>query len=200
MIQTLADIRQATYNRMYLEASEYSEYDSQFVVAVNNASLEMCKRFPIQRIYELNKNITNEAGYEKFDMISATNDAGERTFMSFGENPVYKLTDDGLIPFNDYSTAIDRYLYLPNRESGVFNIHYNAYPKKITNATPHSYIMEFEPEKCALLPLLIAWQLFADDDLTRATLYYNEYGQATEDLIQTGQTTSGIYIAGGYEW
>lgn len=206
MIQTLGDIRQVTYNKMFLEPSEYPEYDSQFTDAVNSASLEMCKRYPIQRMYELTKNVNqtnieNGIAYEKYNMIENTNNTeGERTFMSFAENPVFKVTDDGIIPFNNYSTSLDTYLYLPSSESGDFQIYYNAYPKKITSGTPYSYVMEFEPEKCALLPSLIAWQLFNDDDLTRATMYYNEYYQSLEDLPQAEKTTSGILISGGFEW
>lgn len=206
MIQTLGDIRQATYNRMFLEKAEYQDYDSQFPEAVNSAMLEMCKRYPIQRMYELTKNVNqtnieNNIAYEKYNLIEATNDSqGERTFMSFTENPVFKVTDEGIVPFNNYSTSLDTYLYLPSAESGDFQIYYNAYPKKVTSATPYAYIMEFEPEKCALLPLLIAWQLFNDDDLTRATMYYNEYYQSLEDLQQAEKTTSGISISGGFEW
>lgn len=205
MIQTLGDIRQATYNRMFLEQVEYQDYDPQFPEAVNSAMLEMCKRYPIQRMYELTKNVNqgnieNNIAYEKYNMIENTELQGERTFMSFAENPVFKVTEEGIIPFNNYSTSLDTYLYLPSAESGSFQIYYNAYPKKVTSATPYSYVMEFEPEKCALLPLLIAWQLFNDDDLTRATMYYNEYYQSLEDLPQAEKTTSGITISGGFAW
>lgn len=198
---TLKDIRQSTYDRMFLEASEYPEYDVFFASAFNDASMELCKRFSISREYWVNKYPLDQDGFEAYDLIDLTLDDNteERTFMSFSEGGVYKLTENGLVPYNNYFTTVDQYLYLPKRESGDFLVVYNAYPVKITNSTPETFEIEFEPEICQYLPMLCAWRLFLDDDISRATMYYNEYVQSSSENGKPPQMGTGIRIREGYD-
>jgi len=196
---TLKDIKQSTYDRMFLEPSEYTEYDGFFLTAINDACMELCKRFSIAREFTLNKSASTDEGYEKYDLIDLTKDNGERTFMSFAESPVYQITSEGIVPYNFHFTSLDQYLYLPCEESGTFIVHYNAYPKKITDITPETYEMEFEPEICQYLPMLCAWRIFLDDDISRATMYYNEYVQSVTENVKPLQLTAGIRIREGYD-
>ena len=197
---TLRDIRQSTYDRMFLEPSEYAEYDAFFNTAINDACMELCKRFSIAREYELVKSASTDEGYERYDLIELTrDDDDERTFMSFAESPVYKITEEGIIPYNYHYTSLDQYLYLPCEESGTFIVHYNAYPKKIDDNTSQDYEMEFEPEICQYLPMLCAWRIFLDDDISRATMYYNEYVQSITENVKPPQLTAGVRIREGYD-
>ena len=196
---TLKDIRQSTYDRMFLEESEYPEYDVFFPSAFNDACMELCKKFSISREFWINKNATDEDGFEAYDMIDLTLDNDERTFMSFPESCVYKQTEEGIIPYHNYFTTVDQYLYLPKRDSGNFLVIYNAYPLKVTESTPMTYEMEFEPEICQYLPMLCAWRLFLDDDISRATMYYNEYVQSSNENGKPPQMTAGIRIREGYD-
>jgi hypothetical protein len=200
-LYTLKDIKQSTYDRMFLEPSEYSEYDAFFVTAINDAFMELCKRFSVAKQYEIDKSPSTDNPWDTYDMIDLTMDeiTGERIFMSFAENSIYKLTEDGIIPFNNYFTSLDQYLCLPAEESGSFLVLYNAYPHKITDITPDNYEIEFEPEICQYLPMLCAWRLFLDDDISRATMYYNEYVQSVAENVKPPQMGTGIRIREGYD-
>lgn len=199
MNYTLADIRKKTYDRMFLEESEYEEYDSSFFSTINDAMLELSNKFPILREYKIIKPYEEGDGYTSYDLINLTSTT-ERVFKKLAVDPVYKVNSDTIYPYNDYITTLDRYLFLPKSEEGEFLIHYEAYPTKIYETTQPTFEIEFEPEAAALLPTLCAWRLFLDDDVTRATMYYNEYGQAVEELLRDSHMSTGIVIEGGIGW
>lgn len=205
MIYTLKDVRQSTFDKMFLDKSEHEEYRSKFFTEINDAILELCKRFPLHCEFTINKNAEtdSENEYEVYDLIDLTKSEEDtesyRKFMSFAANPIYKLTSNGLTPFNNYFITADRFLYIPANENGIFKVFYNGYHSKIYDTTHDDFEMEFEPEVTALLPLLCAHRIFLEDDQAVAMTYYNEYIQALEGLLRADSVSSGIKISGGYD-
>lgn len=49
-----------------------------------------------------------------------------------------------------------------------------------------------------LLPLLVAHYVWLDDDLTKATIYWNEFDDIKNQIIQTCNTPRNCVIVGGF--
>lgn len=84
-------------------------------------------------------------------------------------------------------------------ERGVFCIRYLRLPKSITADTADTEAIDLDDAAAGLVPLLMAWRIFKDDDERKAAMYYNEYQQARSELARTKELPAGVYIAGGRE-
>ena len=91
-------------------------------------------------------------------------------------------SDEQYIMYSDFTIEQGHVLSLNSKAKGQFTVFYKAYPTKITLSTADSFILELDRDAQRLLPLLIASRIFKDDDLQKATMYFNEYQVAAEKL------------------
>ncbi len=158
-----------------MEPSEYEEYEDAVLEAANYALLQLAKEFPLT---ESLKIVKTEGCTESYDIAELAKEEGH-DFMGFDEDfPVLKTGDEGIPLPGKYTLLRDRYLILESDEVGEFTLLYSVYPEKLTSSTSEEHEIEFAAEIASLMPLLMAWRIFKDDDETKAALYFNEYNQA----------------------
>ena len=172
---TLGEIKSSVRRLCFLEVSEYKEYEEAVLEAANYALLQLAKEFPLTESMKIEKT---EKCAVSYDVTELAKEKGQ-DFMGFDEDfPVLKMGDEGIPLPGKYTLLKDRYLILEPDETGEFTVFYSVYPEKITSATSDEHEIEFAAEIASLMPLLMAWRIFKDDDETKAALYFNEYNQA----------------------
>lgn len=122
--------------------------------------------------------------YEKY--INIKMDEVLDDFYQLAPAELYNLGDNGndYIVANKYFQEADKTLVIPREKTGIYRIHYRAYPQQITLETEDDYVLPIDPEVAALLPLYMASQIYKDDDLSIATTYRNEFQVAFDSLSQ----------------
>lgn len=195
---TWSDFKIDVYNEASLEPNEYSEYDDNIVSAVNYAFMDLQNTFPLQGIYEIVQEETNQVGYNTYDLIELTNQGEDRVFMSFDIPSLLKVTDCADVVFNNYRILQDRYLQLSKNDVGTFKVLYKRYPIKITQDTNDDYVLELAPEIVNAAKLCVLWKIMYDDDRTFATQKFNEYMQEKEIIKRRLAFNNGVKVVGGY--
>lgn len=102
-------------------------------------------------------------------------------FLGFAlEKPV---NEDGLSCgyriVSDYKREEQSVIKLSRDEQGQFLVWYKAYPTPITGDTADDYVIELPDVAADIVPYLMAYRLFLDDDIQTAIIYQN----ASEDLM-----------------
>ena len=100
----------------------------------------------------------------------------------------YKLVSTDVVreedceKFHDYRWEGDSTLVLAAGKPGNYKVHYYAYPREITEATPDDYELELDQEVAAILPIFIAAELLEDDDSSLAYYVREQYEEAKARL------------------
>ena len=71
-------------------------------------------------------------------------------------------------------------------------------PRHITEQTEDEQKINLPDNIMPLLPLLSAYHIWLDDDITKATMYWNEYDQYKHQLFTTCKKTRNAVIEGGF--
>lgn len=105
----------------------------------------------------------------------------DERFMGFADKrPVWQGNSrEGETEITDYKLENDNILKLKGDKRGQFEVWYKVYPIPITSDTEDSFELEFENVACEIIPYLMGFRLWLDDDMQRAVLYQN----TAEDLI-----------------
>ncbi len=95
--------------------------------------------------------------------------------------------------FKDHDTVV-----LKNT-NGSYEISYLKYPTLLPENAGGNAIVEVSAEAAELIPLLCAWRLLKEDDERLATMYYNEYSAAKDNIIMLNAVNSipDISVFGG---
>ena len=75
----------------------------------------------------------------------------------------------------------------------VFPAHEN-----VSSATADTYTIVLPDNLVALLPLLASHYVWLDDDITKATLYFNEYDMFKDQILMVCKTPQKAVIEGGW--
>lgn len=113
--------------------------------------------------------------------------AMDPAFMSFAlERPVYESgISNGYYYVSDYYIEEDKIIKLRRDERGQFLVWYNSYPTPITGDTLESFEIELDSNISDIMPYLMGYRLWLDDDSQKAVLYYN----TANDLINEYNNT-----------
>jgi len=68
---------------------------------------------------------------------------------------------------------------------------------RITLQTPNDFEIELEPAVANIMPLLMAYRVFKDDEPAKAVQYYNEYMQARNEIEQKQTLRENISVIKG---
>lgn len=120
--------------------------------------------------------------YEKYIKIKMSDAVSD--FYQIAPAEIYDLGVAGndYIVADQYFQEADKTLVIEREKAGIYVIHYRAYPKMLTLATPDDTELSLDPEVAALVPLYMASQLYKDDDNAIATVYRNEFEVGREAL------------------
>ena len=70
-------------------------------------------------------------------------------------------------------------------------------PEHITAETPDDTDLNLADNLTFLVALLAAHYIWLDDDITKATMYWNEFDQLKQEIIDIGRTPINAQIVGG---
>ena len=73
-------------------------------------------------------------------------------------------------------------------------------PKHITTSSLDTQKINIADNLYPLIPLLAAHYIWLDDDVTKATLYWNEYDQLKDQIIAVCRQPRKAKIEGGIRW
>jgi hypothetical protein len=73
-------------------------------------------------------------------------------------------------------------------------------PKHVTENTEDTQKINIADNLYPLIPLLAAHYIWLDDDVTKATLYWNEYDQLKDQIIMVCRQPRKAQIEGGIRW
>lgn len=71
-------------------------------------------------------------------------------------------------------------------------------PKRITADTEDDQKINLPDNLMPLVPLLASHYIWLDDDITKATMYWNEYDQLKDQIIAVCRSGKGAVIEGGW--
>lgn len=71
-------------------------------------------------------------------------------------------------------------------------------PRHITEETEDEAKINLADNLQPLLPLLAAYHIWLDDDITKATMYWNEYDQYKQQLFESCKRVRNAVIEGGF--
>lgn len=161
--------------------------------AINTIALDV---LPILGKYDFSQE-GNESGVNRYDFLELTKEDGIPRFYSFAdENPV-RMQGDEYSRFADYEIEARRILVMDGSIRGDFSIYYNRIPTTITADTPDDFEIELDLSVHTILPLLMAYYVWLDDDERKATMYYNQY-EGLKDSIASRNNRTKVEIRGGF--
>lgn len=70
----------------------------------------------------------------------------------------------------------------------------------ITSDTPDTFVIEIPDKLIDLVPLMAAHYAWLDDDIQKATQYWNEYDDLKNQLIIDIETPKNLTFYGGLRW
>lgn len=84
-----------------------------------------------------------------------------------------------------------------DEETGDWNL---PRPKHVTENTEEDAPMGLAKNLQPLIPLLAAHYVWLDDDIQKATMYWNEYDQLRELIVENCRRPRKAVIEGGIRW
>lgn len=126
-------------------------------------------------------------------------------------NPIYEALDgmpmraynNTYYPFGRYTLEQNKIISMDASLEGVFTFFYTQQIPHITISTPDDYELPIDPEVEPLLPLLVAYYVWLDDDERKAVMYYNQFDSMKNEILEKIRGRNGIGTAeiyGGIGW
>lgn len=134
-------------------------------------------------------------------------DGTERTITIDGKfdrmDGVQIVQNGNVIPFSDYTLEQGCIVVLDYALAGSFTIFYAKGIDLIDTDTTDDFDIQIDYEAEHLVPLLAAYHAWLDDDIQKATMYYNEYEQELNRILQARaerQNKVKARVVGGIRW
>lgn len=166
----------------FAEESDYEEYEELGYTydAINRAIRELNDKFPHLAKYEFEIDDTDE-GILYVDMEDRDG------FLELADTPVLfeKNGKETYTKFGDYQIEMGHTLVINADENkGSFRVYYNKACTTIDSATEDTFVPELPLKVHHMIPLLAAYYLWMDDDVAKASAYYNMYELEKADVEQ----------------
>lgn len=115
---------------------------------------------------------------------------------------VYRINENTLSTFNDYELVEESKILMDNSIIGTFDFYYIKVLPAITTTTDAEDETHVPEKVKTLTALLAAHYVWLDDDLTKATLFWNEYDMLKDDFKAEEEKANKprATITGGITW
>ena len=118
---------------------------------------------------------------------------------------IERLLNDDINDFADYDLLQGYKVAMKPTTQGTVIVSYIRKLDNITPDTPDDFDIQMDYEVEHLVPLLAGHYAWLDDDIQKATMYYNEYEQEFARVTQRIQEreqnqTQRMKIVGGFKW
>lgn len=102
-----------------------------------------------------------------------------------------------------YRLENDRVILLPEDKPGVYRVIYRRRPVKVEvpdDVTEDMTVIDLDEDLCALLPLLIASYVWADDEPEKAQYYLTLYGERAAQIVSEHRNHEPVVIQDVNGW
>lgn len=182
--------------------SIFSEYQSVIINAVNRAvKLINTNIIPVQGKYEFTQNGAS-SGIERHDLSEITDSLGNYIFETLIGVPT-RIYRNEYYAFNNYAVEQGHIIVIDSSIPGSFTFFFKQRLPDITASTPDDYIVPIDKTVEPLLPLLAAHYVWLDDEEQKAVMYYNEYVEMKNEIlnaIREKESLPKATIYGGVDW
>jgi hypothetical protein len=135
--------------------------------------------------------------FYQYDMKELTSD-----FLSFATPPI-KVEECEHMLNQEYRVEENNVLLLPFGEDGLYRVHYKRQPKPLVNLgapAEDSAEIDLDEELCAILPLLTAAYVWAEDEPELSEYYLTLYRERAADLESRDRNAAPVVIKNVYGW
>lgn len=175
------EIKQNLISLGFAEESDLEEYNELGYTqdSVNRAISFLNSQFPYIAKYEFELDET-DTGILYIDMTDRPG------FLDLADTPVMYEADGQEIyrKFGDYLIEMGHTIVMKADDyNGSFRIYYNKQCTQIDKDTPDDFVPELPLKAHHLIPLLASYYLWLDDDVAKASTYYNMFEQESAVVI-----------------
>lgn len=154
------------------ETLEEDAYRSILITATNRALRDIAETIPVVMRYEFEQDGT-QTGIIRYDMVELTADNGVRKFYDFDEVPVRE--SDTYERFNDYEVEEGHIMVMDASLKGRFSVFYKLSPTVLKENSSNNQELDVAHKAEHLLPLLVSYYVWLDDDVNKAQEYKTSY-------------------------
>ena len=183
--------------------------ESEFRSSVNQARQTIAQYFPTIGRYDFAQDGT-AVGLHKINLKDKTENNTDGETVSITFDGIYdnfdsmQIIQDGKVnPFGDYTIEQGNIIVLSYAIKGSFTIFFEKGITLIGEDTQDEFDIEIAPEYEHLVPLLASYHAWLDDDIQKATMYYNEYEQERNSLqakLNEQKNKAKARVVGGIRW
>lgn len=143
-----------------------------------------------------------KSGLVTYDIRALTEDSGNVTFDHIDKMQI--VSNGEIDVFNDYTLEQGYKVVMDTAQDGDYTVFYARRLDNITPETSDDFDIQMDYEVEHLVPLLAGHYAWLDDDIQKATMYYNEYEQLANQIImrlnERDQKTTKMKVRGGFRW
>lgn len=125
----------------------------------------------------------------KYNIAAMTNGADGSKFIAFSDTNILKHNGH-YVSESDYVIIDEHTIAVPHDAIGEFTVYYISYPSQISDNISASEVIDIDPEYAALIPLFIASNIYADDNIALASTCYNKYVSLKSQLYNVPHNTT----------
>ncbi len=173
-----------TYKQLkdYIQGLGFEEYETveEYEVIVNKA-LTLALQTISETVIAPKESIDLINAHGEYDLEEITKEGG---IVRFNElETIWQETTEGDKLFNNYHLENGKILHLPEDIVANYTVYYKPIIVQIEDMSDNDPLpIHYRAEH--LLPLLVAYHVWLDDEERKAVMYYNEYQQERELLIK----------------
>lgn len=135
--------------------------------------------------------------YTRYDIGALVPD-----FLALYTSPIMVEGDHTRLNRN-YEVENDRVILLPHDAKGVYQIPYKRRPAELAytdDPVEDGTVIDLDEELCALLPMLVAAYVWADDEPEKAEYYMTLYRERAADIERRHRNTAPVKIKSVNDW
>lgn len=199
----LSEFREQIRDMGFEDDAIFTEYVNVIINALNR-SLDIINTTvkPIVGKVDIVQDGT-ETGIARYDLSELCVDSQGNSIYEALEGMPRRAYNDVYYPFNNYTLEQNKIISMDASLIGTFSFYYTQAIPHITTSTPDDYELPIDPEVEPLLPLLVAYYVWLDDDERKAVMYYNQFDSMKNEILERIRGRNGIGTAeiyGGIGW
>ena len=159
------------------EAHRYTtDADGTMVVEISSPYPFVARNFAMySERYRRDEDVPQHDRFVRYNLAEIAKERGLRPFMRLDPNMVVRTAEGARIKSDQFYFEMPSNIFFARGLHGQFAVQYCAYPTPITDETTDDTLLELPDEALDAIPLYIASRLYAEDDISQATLYLNQY-------------------------
>lgn len=159
------------------ESHRYTtDADGTMVVEISSVYPFVARNFAMYaEQYRTNEDVPQYDRFVRYDIAKMATDRELRPFMRLDPNMVVRTAEGARIKSDQFYFEAPSEILFARGLHGQFDVQYCAYPKPVTDETADEELLDLPDEALDAVPLYIASRLYAEDDISQATLYLNQY-------------------------